>query len=126
MKSLSLRNVLRCGVLGLFLMGTQTGWSAENMQTLLFKVITDKDEITIGLNEAELKVLGGVIGGGDNAGVVARALGGTGQITVWQYSVRHGKDGQLEQAPLRQIGLIAGTARRVEPYKSPLPVVPHD
>lgn len=126
MKSLSKRQVLRFGVLGLCLMGTQAAWSAEDVQTMLFKVVTDKDEVTIGLNEAELKVLGGVIGGGDNAGIVSRALTDKGQITVWQYAVRHGKDGSLEQGPLRQIGLSGSGVRRVEPYKSPLRVVPHD
>ena len=121
MKSFSIGNMLRYGALGLFLMGTQTAWSQEKMPATLFKVITDKDEIVIGLNDAELKVLGG-----KDAGVVARALADRGQLTVWQYAVKHGPDGQLQQAPFRQIGLMAGSARRVEPYTSPLPVVPHD
>jgi hypothetical protein len=35
-----------------------------------------------------------------------------------------GATGDLEQAPLRQIGLIASESLRVEPYASPLKIVP--
>jgi hypothetical protein len=40
--------------------------------------------------------------------------------------VRHAPNGELEQAPLRKIGLLANSSLRVEPYTSPLKVVPHE
>ena len=94
---------------------------AQDKATTLFKVITVKDEIVIGLNPAEL----GSIGGQD-AGAVAKALAAKGELTAWQYAVRHAPNGELEQAPLRKIGLLANSSLRVEPYASPLKVVPHE
>ena len=87
----------------------------------LFKVVTVKDDITIGLSADEMSALGGT-----DAGAVAKALVAKGTLTVWQYAVRHGANGGLEQAPLRKIGLIAHDSLRVEPFTSPLKVVAHE
>ena len=94
---------------------------AEDAATSLFKVITVKDEIVIGLSAAELDQLGG-----RDAGAVAKSLAGKGTLSVWQYAVRKAPNGDLEQAPLRKIGLIAHDSLRVEPYSTPLKVLPHD
>jgi hypothetical protein len=61
-----------------------------------------------------------------DAGGVAKALAARGSLTVWQYAVRKAATGDLEQAPLHKIGLIASEALRVEPYATPLKVVPID
>jgi hypothetical protein len=84
----------------------------------LFKVVTAKDEIVIGLSDDELSKIDG-----DAAGV-AKALVATGSLGVWQYAVRKAATGDLEQAPLRKIGLIATESLRVEPYATPLKVMP--
>jgi hypothetical protein len=84
----------------------------------LFKVITAKDEIVIGLSEDELSKMDG------NAAGVAKALVAKGSLGVWQYAVRKAVNGDLEQAPLRKIGLIATDSLRVEPYATPLKVLP--
>jgi hypothetical protein len=113
--------IARRGVLMLALaMVASVAW-AQDKPTSLFKVITVKDEIVIGLNATEL----GEIGGQD-AGAVAKALAAKGELTVWQYAVRHAPNGELEQAPLRKIGLLANSSLRVEPYASPLKVMPHE
>lgn len=116
-----MKYLIRIGALAFLLAGTQSAWSQDKVQTLLFKVITDKDEIVIGLNETELKLLGG-----SEAGDVARALADKGQLTVWQYAVRKAASGDLQQTPHQKIGLLAKSAYRVEPYKSPLAVLPHE
>lgn len=110
--------VARRGVLMLALMASAA--SAQDKPTTLFKVITVKDEIVIGLNAAELGEVG------QDAGAVAKALATKGELTVWQYAVRHAPNGELEQAPLRKVGLLANSSLRVEPYSSPLKVVPHE
>ena len=84
----------------------------------LFKVITAKDEIVIGLSDDELSKMDG------NAAGVAKALVSKGSLGVWQYAVRKAANGDLEQAPLRRIGLIAADSLRVEPYATPLKVLP--
>ena len=113
--------IARRGVLMLALATFASVAWAQDKPMALFKVITVKDEIVIGLNATEL----GEIGGQD-AGAVAKALAAKGELTVWQYAVRHAPDGELEQAPLRKIGVLANSSLRVEPYSSPLKVVPHE
>ena len=86
----------------------------------LFKVITAKDEIVIGLPEDELKAMD------DNAGGLAKALVAKGSLSVSQYAVRKAATGDLEQAPLHRIGLISTESLRIEPYATPLKVLPID
>jgi hypothetical protein len=85
----------------------------------LFKVITARDEIVIGLSDDELAKMDG------NAAGVAKTLVAKGSLGVWQYAVRKAANGDLEQAPLRKIGLIAHDSLRVEPFPTPLKVLPH-
>jgi hypothetical protein len=122
MKNLSRRHAFAGGALAIFLMtAIQPALSEDKGMTTLFKIITIKDDIVIGLNADEL----GQIGGQD-AGAVARALAFKGQMTAWQYAVKKGANGDLQQAPLHQVGLMANASLRVEPYASPLAVLPHE
>ena len=97
------------------------GNQKDQTMTSLFKIISVKDEIVIGLSADELSQMGG-----NDAGAVAKALATKGSLTVWQYATRKGANGDLEQAPRAKIGLIAHDSLRVEPYKTPLKVVAHD
>jgi len=45
---------------------------------------------------------------------------------VWQYAVRKAPNGDLQQAPLHKVGLLANSSLRVEPYATPLAVLPHE
>ena len=87
----------------------------------LFKVVTAKDEIVIGISEGDLAQIEG-----RNAGGIAKMLVAKGSMTAWQYAVRKSPAGDLEQAPLHRIGLIANDSLRVEPYATPLKVLPID
>jgi len=87
----------------------------------LFKIVTVKDEIVIGIPDDELAQLDG-----KDAGGVAKMLKAKGTISVWQYAAHKSATDDLEQAPLRKIGLIAADSLRVEPYASPLKVLPID
>src|SRR3954454_8249421 len=87
----------------------------------LFKVVSVKDEVVIGLSPNELSGLGG-----SDAGAVAKALQTKGTLTVSQYATRKPANGDLEQAPRAKIGLIAHDSLRIEPYVSPLKVLPHE
>jgi hypothetical protein len=97
-----------------------SAWSQEK-RINLFKVVTIKDEIVIGLSADELKATGGA-----DAGAVAHALAQKGDMTVWQYNVHRGANGELQFAPTAKIGLIANSSLRVEPYTTPYTIVPHD
>lgn len=93
----------------------------DKAMTTLFKIVSVKDEVVIGLSPEELSGLGG-----NDAGAVAKALAAKGTLSVWQYAVRKAQNGDLEQAPLRKIGLIAHDSLRVEPVATPLKVIAHE
>jgi hypothetical protein len=94
---------------------------AQDGKISLFKVVSVKDEIVVGLSAEELAQLGG-----NDAGAIARALVAKGTLTLWQYAVRKAANGDLEQAPLRKVALIAHDSLRVEPYSTPLKILPHE
>ena len=87
----------------------------------LFKIITAKDEIVIGISDDELAQIDG-----RNAGGIAKALVAKGSMSVWRYAVHKSATGDLEQAPLHKIGILASDSLRVEPYATPLKVLPID
>ena len=84
----------------------------------LFKIVTVKDEVVVGLNDAELKEF-------VDAGGIAKAIAAKGSLTLWQYAVTK-KDGDSVVAPRAKIGVLAATSLRVEPYKQPFKVLPHE
>jgi len=85
----------------------------------LFKIVTVKDEIVVGLNDAELKDFGG------DAGGIAKAIAAKGSLSLWQYAVTQ-KDGERMVAPRQKIGVLANASLRVEPYQQPFKVLPHE
>ena len=97
----------------------QPAFAADKVS--LFKVITARDEIVIGISEGDLAQIEG-----QNAGGVAKMLVAKGSMSVWQYAVHKSASGDLEQAPLHKVGLIATESLRVEPYASPLKVLSVD
>ena len=103
-----------------FAVGVLALSSQGALAEMLFKVVTVKDEIVIGLNDKELSEMGG-----DAAGI-AKALASNGSLSVWQYSVQQAKDGERQVAPLHKVGLLAHNSVRVEPYKQPFKVLPHE
>jgi hypothetical protein len=96
-------------------------FAQKDTMTSLFKIVSVKDEVVIGLSADELSALGG-----NDAGAIAKALAAKGTLTVWQYAVRKAANGDLEQAPRQKIGLLAHDSLRVEPYATPLKVIAHD
>ena len=87
----------------------------------LFKVITSRDEIVIGVTAKELEALGG----GAEVERLARRLVDAGQMTFWQYATRkNATSGDLQQAPLRKVAVLKSESLRIEPYATPLAIVP--
>jgi hypothetical protein len=120
------RDIMKCCSLAVLLLAsasilvpTQAARAQEN-KIDLFKVVTTKDEIIIGLSTDELRAIGG-----SDASAVAHALAQKGDMAVWQYNVHRGANGEFQQAPTAKIGLIANSSLRVEPYTTPYAIVPH-
>ena len=87
---------------------------AQEAPVKLFKVITAKDEVTIGLTDPGVTV--------EN---LAQRLVSAGQMTVWQYAVQRASDGTTVQAPLRQVAVFKSDTLRIEPYNpAPLKAIP--
>jgi hypothetical protein len=118
---MSKRLLLGLGFAGLIMESVviQPALAADKVS--LFKVITQKDEIVIGMSDDDLAQVDG-----KNAGGIAKMLVAKGSMSVWQYAVHKSASGDLEQAPLHKVGLIATESLRVEPYASPLKVLPVD
>jgi hypothetical protein len=87
---------------------------AQEAPVKLFKVITAKDEVVIGLTDP-----------GANVESLAQRLVSAGQVTVWQYAVQRAADGTMVQAPLREVAVLKSDTLRIEPYNpAPLKAVP--
>jgi hypothetical protein len=119
MSARSNRWLLGLALAGLILESVVTHPALATDKVSLFKVITARDEIIIGINDDQLSQFEA-----KNAGGVAKHLASKGTLTAWQYAVRKAEAGALEQAPLRQVGLLSNDALRVEPYTTPLNIVP--
>lgn len=94
--------------------------AAPAFSETLFKIVTVKDEVIVGLNDAEMAQLGG------DAGALAKSIVSKGSVTLWQYATRKAANGDLQQAPMHKIGVMSNASLRVEPYKTPLKVLPHE
>ncbi len=92
--------------------------AASEPDIALFKVVTVKDEIVIGLTAEQI----GRVGGRD-AAAVARALKERGSLEVWRYTVAKGTTGDLLNVPLARVGLLPDGLVRIEPFATPLPIV---
>ena len=121
MLRVSKRLLLGLGLAGLIMESVVSVPAFAADKVSLFKVITAKDEIVIGLSNDELAQVDG-----RNAGGIAKMLVAKGSMSVWQYAVHKSSSGDLEQAPLHKVGLIAADSLRVEPYATPLKVLPID
>jgi hypothetical protein len=93
------------------MLASATSFAEE--KTVLFKVISARDEIVIALSASDAAQVGG-----NDVTHIGRALSG-GELTVWQYGVRRGQDGELEHAPVKRVSLIGRDSLRVEPYTTP-------
>jgi hypothetical protein len=112
---LSRSDLVKGAAVALLTLFSHGAWAQETRMNL-FKIITVKDEIIIGLSPEELRALG------DND---ASAVALKGDFTVWQYNVHRGQNGELQQAPTAKIGLLANSSLRVEPYTTTYQIVPH-
>ncbi len=105
----------RALVMGLVAGFAVPAFAAEG--TKLFSFVNENEEIVAALTPEDAAL-------GDDAGAIGKALHERGSLTVWRYAVRKAKDGELEQAPLKEISVQAEGTLRVEPYTTPLRVVP--
>jgi AICAR transformylase/IMP cyclohydrolase PurH len=85
----------------------------------LFKIVTVKDDIVVGMDEEQMSRLQAKDAAGN-----AQALVQNQSIWTWQYRVRTGETGLQEQLPHQMIAILASQTVRVEPYVTLLKVYP--
>jgi len=114
------RGLLICTAIAVAVSPIGHGALAQDQEVSLFKVVTVKDDMTVGLTREELAKFGT----GVPLDVFATELQRRGQLSVWQYASTRGPQGELVMAPLQRVIILhAGTAR-IAPYKASLKVVP--
>ena len=111
------RALSRYLIAGFFMFAASPGFAQD--KPTLFKILTVKDEIIVALSADDIQKLGG-----NDVSHIGAALKARGELTAWQYAVRKGSDGELEQAPRQRVSLLGHDSLRVEPYISPLRVLP--
>lgn len=84
----------------------------------LFKVISAKDDVVIGVTAAELEALGK----GPEIEVIAKALDERSVLVVWQYAPTRAADGTMRESAIRRIAVYVNNLIRIEPYKPVHPV----
>ena len=87
---------------------------AQQPAVQLFKVITAKDDVEVGLPADELNALGGLEG-------LAKKIAAEGQMTVWQYAVHKNASGDLEHAPVKKVAIFKTDTLRIEPFNPGAP-----
>jgi hypothetical protein len=112
------RRIVMATTLAAMALGLAAQASAADAVTL-FKVISPRDEIFVGVPAAELAAMGQ----GAPAEAIARKVAADGQLSLWQYSVQRGTNGALVMAPVARIGVFAAGIVRIEPFTPAHPVV---
>lgn len=95
--------------------------SAQDAEVSLFKIVSAKDDMVVGLTQDELAKFGP----GVPLEVFAAELQRRGQMAVWQYaSTRAAQGGDLVMSPVQRIIVMYPGTARIEPYRSALKVIP--
>ncbi|MDD3518361.1 MAG: hypothetical protein PHQ14_08430 [Chromatiales bacterium] len=79
----------------------------------LYKVVSARDEVVIGVDVAAAA----------EVGPLAERLAKNGYLVAWQYGPARGEGGATVQKPLRRIAVFAGQVIRIEPFVSDQPIV---
>lgn len=111
-----------CALLLLVAMAMAGGGRAQAADTStvhLFTVTSARDEIVIGLTEAEMPALASRA----PLAAVANLLSGDGVLHAWRYAPARAEDGTIRQTPLYRVAIFAAGTLRLEPFSSEQEVV---
>jgi hypothetical protein len=87
--------------------------AAQDAATVhLFNVVSARDEVVIGLTEAEVPALASRA----PVAVVANLLASDGRLSAWRYAPMRGEDGVIRLTPIYRLAIFAGGTIRLEPY----------
>lgn len=108
------------GMLSLVIMVIAGSVRAEDAGKLhLFNVVSVRDEIVIGLSEAEVPALASRA----PVAVLADMLASSGRLAAWRFAPARGEDGVVRLMPILRVVIFAAATVRLEPYSSEQEVV---
>ena len=119
MSARSRQMVLAVGLTGLLIDAIASHPAFAVNKVTLFKVVTPKNELVIGLTKTELKAMQAKTAEG-----IAKVLNDTGELQAWQYETKAGINGVMQEAPIRKVAVSADPATRIEPYQTANTVLP--
>jgi hypothetical protein len=85
----------------------------------LFRVVTARGDITIGVTPRDLAALGP----GPEVERLARRIAQDGQLTAWRYEVTRAPDGSTRFATRNRVAILRQDSLIIEPYAPALPVL---
>jgi len=94
--------------------------AADPVDIRLFRVVTMREDVVLGVTPAELAALGP----GTDVERLARRIAAEGQFTAWRYVVGRAPDGSTRLAARNRVAVLKQDALMVEPYVPALPVAP--
>lgn len=94
--------------------------AAQQAGVMLFRIVSQHDEVIIGVTPAELAAMGS----GPEAERIARKLAADGQVGAWRYVVGRAADGSTRYGATGRIAILRQDTYRIEPYTAAIPVAP--
>lgn len=88
-------------------------------EVALFKIVSAKDEIVIGLSRADLGATGA-----QAVDQIATRIAQAGRLAVWQYAPRRDAQGNARMAPTQRVVIFASGIVRIEPVTVDGPILP--
>ncbi|MBM3526221.1 MAG: hypothetical protein FJX57_24995 [Alphaproteobacteria bacterium] len=85
----------------------------------LFKIVSAKDEIVIGLSRADLGATGA-----QAVDQIAARIAQAGRLAVWQYAPRRDAQGNSRMTPTQRVVIFASGIVRIEPVTVDGPIQP--
>ena len=93
---------------------------AQTPEVTLFKVVSAKDELVIGIARDELAAMGG----GAPVEAIARQIAKAGHMAVWNYAPRRDAQGAARLTPVQRVVIFANGIVRIEPHNADGPIQP--
>lgn len=100
-------------------LGVSPALAADPAEVHLFRVVTMREDVVVGLTLVELTALGS----GPEVERLARRIASEGQLTAWRYIAGRGPDGLLRLAARNRVAVLRQDALIIEPYAAALPVL---
>lgn len=99
--------------------GLKEAAAQEGTKVHLLTVVSNRDEVVIGLSEKEIPALASR----PAVGLAADMLASQGRLSAWRYAPTRSDDGSVRLMPIYRVAIFAAGTVRLEPYVTEQEVV---